>query len=712
MLIQSSNNVKIYNLSAGKSLPEWLSDRKKRALQSKDLDIRRRVELIQDFDMPGVSTSIKVSKDGKYIMATGIYKPRVRCYEVANLSMKFERCMDAEVIKFEMLSEDYSKVVFLQCDRFVEFHAQYGRYYRTRIPKFGRDLKYHFQSCNLYIVGTGPDVYRLNLEEGRFLNSFQTEATTLNVCDMNPFHQLFVCGSKEGKIEAWDPRARNRVGVLDCALHAVTPDTQVIGIPQVTAVKFRDALTMGVGTSTGQILLYDLRSNRPTRVKDHRYGLPIKTVDFHNLNHDLVASMDSRIVRLWDRNTGEPYVSVEATSDLNDLCLVPNSGMMFMANEDKKMLTYYIPNLGPAPRWCSFLDSLTEELEEGETAAVYDDYKFLTVEELHDLGFSHLIGTNLLRAYMHGYFIDMRLYRKAKSIVEPLSLTRYKQNKVKETIDQQRSSRVQLQKLPAVNRELALKLMEDSKAVDDAEAVGKKSAAKLLMKSNILNDSRFKDLFVNPNFQIDKSSEEFRLLNPAVSRLDKIREKRIKKALVEDQFEPVKGTSLENPLMDDEFSDSERKGRKRTISQSDDSSSSSDDESLRNEIKLQHKIIREEKFQKRRLEREQEKLEGPKFMALKPGQKFQGFRSTNDQPKKKLARAALGERIHLEEDVNKIKLAPSAGSREMTFTLPQSERVTKAREQAQQHHEERRKIIRSANHLRTRGRGRGGRGRY
>jgi hypothetical protein len=52
--------------------------------------------------------------------------------------------------------------------------------------------------------------------------------------------------------------------------------------------------------------------------------------------------------------------------------------------------------------------------------------------------------------------------------------------------------------------------MEDSKAVDDAEAVGKKSGAKLLMSSNILNDSRFKDLFVNPNFQIDKSSEEFR----------------------------------------------------------------------------------------------------------------------------------------------------------------------------------------------------------
>lgn len=52
--------------------------------------------------------------------------------------------------------------------------------------------------------------------------------------------------------------------------------------------------------------------------------------------------------------------------------------------------------------------------------------------------------------------------------------------------------------------------MEDSKAVGDAEAVGKKSGAKLLMSSNILQDSRFKDLFTNPNFQIDKASEEFR----------------------------------------------------------------------------------------------------------------------------------------------------------------------------------------------------------
>ncbi|PIO36609.1 hypothetical protein AB205_0119290 [Aquarana catesbeiana] len=112
MQVSNINDVKIYNLSCGKSLPEWLSDRKKRALQKKDVDVRRRIELIQDFDMPTVSTNIRVSRDGQYIMAAGTYKPRIRCYDTYQLSLKFERCLDADVVKFDILSEDYSKVLY------------------------------------------------------------------------------------------------------------------------------------------------------------------------------------------------------------------------------------------------------------------------------------------------------------------------------------------------------------------------------------------------------------------------------------------------------------------------------------------------------------------------------------------------------------------------------------------------------------------------
>ena len=71
--------------------------------------LRQRIELIQDFTMPVAGTGVKVSHDGQYIFVVGVYKPRVRCYDVHHLSMKFERCIDAEVVDFNLLSEDYTK---------------------------------------------------------------------------------------------------------------------------------------------------------------------------------------------------------------------------------------------------------------------------------------------------------------------------------------------------------------------------------------------------------------------------------------------------------------------------------------------------------------------------------------------------------------------------------------------------------------------------
>ena len=53
---------------------------------------------------------LKITEDKQYILTTGVYKPRVRCYDVHQLSMKFERCLDAEVVSMDILSEDYSKV--------------------------------------------------------------------------------------------------------------------------------------------------------------------------------------------------------------------------------------------------------------------------------------------------------------------------------------------------------------------------------------------------------------------------------------------------------------------------------------------------------------------------------------------------------------------------------------------------------------------------
>ncbi len=65
-------------------------------LLTRSVSCQRRIELIQDFAMPTASTTLRISPDNRFVFATGTYKPRVRCYEFAELSMKFERSLDAE----------------------------------------------------------------------------------------------------------------------------------------------------------------------------------------------------------------------------------------------------------------------------------------------------------------------------------------------------------------------------------------------------------------------------------------------------------------------------------------------------------------------------------------------------------------------------------------------------------------------------------------
>jgi len=49
-----------------------------------------------------------------------------------------------------------------------------------------------------------------------------------------------------------------------------------------------------------------------------------------------------------------------------------------------------------------------------------------------------------MRAYMHGYFVDNRLYRKATALVEPFAYEEYRRKKNQEKIKEGRVNRVQL----------------------------------------------------------------------------------------------------------------------------------------------------------------------------------------------------------------------------------------------------------------------------
>jgi hypothetical protein len=77
----------------------------------------------------------------------------------------------------------------------------------------------------------------------------------------------------------------------------------------------------------------------------------------------------------------------------------------------------------------------------------------VTRADLSRLGLDHLLGSPLLRAYMHGFFIDARLYSKAAAAAAPGGYEAWRAAKVAAKLDEERRSRISVaRKLPKVCR--------------------------------------------------------------------------------------------------------------------------------------------------------------------------------------------------------------------------------------------------------------------
>lgn len=463
-------------------------------------------------------------------------------------------------------------MVLLQANRAIEFHGPSGVYHTVRTPRIGRAMAYDAFSCDLVVGASDSSVYRFNLDRGQYLSPFETEqrdATLgVNAVARAPLHGLYGFGTESGTVEFWDRRDRNRVGLLRMVNSELSDNFEV------SAIKFlADGISWAAGTSTGQVSVFDLRSSKPLYTRDHHYGFPIKEIKYHAESENII-SYDKKALRVWNRSTGNLHTTVEMSGgvELNHVNMGAGEngngdGFLLCSVEDRQMQSFFIPSLGPAPRWASFLENLTEEMEEGTriggkssiaAGAVYDNYKFVTKTELATLNLDHLIGTSVLRAYMHGYFVDLRLYEKAKSIANPFAYEEYLHQQRQAKLEAERSGRIKadssalLQQnqqqtrkkgsVPVINgvkakvntllaerlqqqSELLAKLdameAENTASINDSDdeenvVVVSKADRKALQAAKsgqaILEDSRFSSLFTNPDFAIDEEAHEFQTI--------------------------------------------------------------------------------------------------------------------------------------------------------------------------------------------------------
>jgi ribosome biogenesis protein ENP2 len=125
---------------------------------------------------------------------------------------------------------------------------------------------------------------------------------------------------------------------------------------------------------------------------------------------------------------------------------------------------------------------------------------------------------------MHGYFLSLKLYQTARLIANPQSYQEHRERVVAEKLSKQAESRIRAKKdQPKVNKALAerIRRAEEREAEKEAkkkQRLGEEAAEEAGKdKRTILEDPRFKDLWENPDFEVDEDSREFGLLNPATA---------------------------------------------------------------------------------------------------------------------------------------------------------------------------------------------------
>jgi len=244
---------------------------------------------------------------------------------------------------------------------------------------------------------------------------------------------------------------------------------------------------------------------------------------------------------------------------------------------------------------------------------------------------------------------------------------------------------------------------------EQSKSKSKRKRQEKAKAANLLEDSRFQVMFENPEYQVDPSSEEFQLLNPALVKLEKLKRKKLQeqKRLLAEKFESLR--------QEEETDEPEGRPSEAEESSDDDAASISDDDrEFVESLKQTHRQLRAQRFADEAdsdADADESELPSsstsgrqklPKMFELKAGEEFKGWSqelaASAQEERKKKETLSLAER--LQENRNDFAPEePSGNRREVTFSLKKSKnRVSKEVRNAE-HLEERRTVRRSAGRI-------------
>ena len=129
----------------------------------------------------------------------------------------------------------------------------------------------------------------------------------------------------------------------------------------ITQVKC-DPTGLLMGIAEGSTLnIMDVRFDRKIFSIRSSYNEPINSIHFMENEAKNILFSNKKQIKITDGN-GRFFTSVEPDHSINNFTCAQNSGLILGALDDSRIGCYFIPELGPGPKWVPYVDNITEEL--------------------------------------------------------------------------------------------------------------------------------------------------------------------------------------------------------------------------------------------------------------------------------------------------------------------------------------------------------------
>jgi len=259
--------------------------------------------------------------------------------------------LDSSIQNFQIISEDWQKLLFLRNDRHLEFHTKGGFHYKTKILTQGVDLLFNSKNNTVYIPSSKDEIFRLDLKEGRFLNSLRNDSSYRNTCGKNSFFgNILAFGNSGGIVNFWDPR------IIQKSIFKIEgfKFLKKIGTKKkINCIRFdeKNEFDCFIGFENGEVILFDIRSNFPLIAKEMENSLPVISIRVDQSGKKILIA-NSNQIQIWEKKTGKTTKCFDSKFQINHLCKIKNSGFFFFSYAKTQNRRKIFGRNGE----CSFLD--------------------------------------------------------------------------------------------------------------------------------------------------------------------------------------------------------------------------------------------------------------------------------------------------------------------------------------------------------------------